>query len=49
GFLGVTLDDKRNRKNDKVISSPKSKVKVFVIPTNEALMMARKAKEILKK
>jgi len=48
GFLGVELDDVANRANAKVISSKKSKVKVYVLPANEELQMLRDAKEALK-
>lgn len=40
-WIGVELDDDRNKANQQVISSNRSKVKVFVIPTNEELMIAR--------
>ena len=43
GYLGVTLDPEANtvRGEDKIISTPDSKVKVCVIPTNEELAIAR--------
>ncbi len=43
GYLGVTLDEEANKKRgeDLVISTPDSKVKVCVIPTNEELAIAR--------
>lgn len=43
GYLGVTLDKEANkvRGEDKIISTPDSKVKVCVIPTNEELAIAR--------
>lgn len=43
GYLGITLDQEANgqRGKDLVISTPDSKVKVCVIPTNEELMIAR--------
>jgi len=43
GYLGVTLDKEANgvRGEEIVISTPDSKVKVFVVPTNEELMIAR--------
>ena len=31
------------------ISSPNSRVKVFVIPTNEELMIARETKKVIEK
>ena len=49
GYLGVTIDDEANSKRgeDIMISTPDSKVKVFVIPTNEELVIARDTKEIV--
>ena len=43
GFLGITIDDAKNaiRGEEIVISTPDSKVKVLVIPTNEELAIAR--------
>lgn len=47
--LGIEIDKERNnvRGEDKLISSDNSKVKVFVIPTNEELMIARDTKELV--
>jgi len=42
-FLGLTLDDARNGRDDRVISGPASTPRVEVIPTNENLMIARHA------
>lgn len=45
-FLGISLDDKKNEIGSsdlKDISSPQSKVKIFVIPTNEELEIAKQA------
>jgi acetate kinase len=43
--LGIEIDDKLNvgtiRGKEGVISSPKSKIKIYVIPTNEELLIAR--------
>ena len=49
GYLGVTLDEEANSKRgeDIMISTPDSKVKVFVIPTNEELVIARDTKAIV--
>ncbi len=49
-FLGVKIDDEKNncRGKEVEISTPDSKVKVFVIPTNEELMIARDTAEIAK-
>ena len=45
---GVEIDEEANSKRgeDICISTPDSKVKVFVIPTNEELVIARDTKEI---
>ena len=42
-FMGVEIDDEANnvRGEERVISSPNSKVKVILIPTNEELAIAR--------
>ena len=48
-YLGVEIDDEANKKRgeDVLISTADSKVKVFVIPTNEELVIARDTKEIV--
>ena len=48
GYLGVKIDEAANSKRgeDIMISTPDSKVKVFVIPTNEELVIARDTKAI---
>ncbi len=49
--LGVVLDKEKNmnfkRGQIELISAPNSKVKIYIIPTNEELMMARDTKEIV--
>ena len=42
-YLGITLDQELNQKRgeDLVITTPDSKTKVCVIPTNEELAIAR--------
>lgn len=47
--LGIVIDDDANEngKGERLISAPESKVKVYVIPTNEELVIARDAKKIL--
>ena len=49
GYLGIELDEEKNSKRGEAmqISKEGSKVKVFVIPTNEELMIARDTKEIV--
>ena len=51
GYLGVKLDEEANKKRgeDVMISTADSKVKVFVIPTNEELMIARDTEAIVSK
>ena len=50
-FLGVKLDESRNevRGEEKEISSDDSLIKVYVIPTNEELVIARDTKELISK
>ena len=50
GFMGVEIDvDENNmRGEEKVISKPESKVKVYVIPTNEELMIAKETMRLAK-
>lgn len=47
-FLGTKIDEEKNklRGEEVEISVPGSKVRVFVIPTNEELMIARDTKEL---
>jgi acetate kinase len=49
GYLGVTVDPEANKKRgeDVMISTPDSKVKVYVIPTNEELVIARDTRDIV--
>ena len=48
GYLGCEVDPEQNKKRgeDVCISTPGSKVKLFVIPTNEELVIARDTKAI---
>ena len=50
GFMGVEIDDEANniRGEERVISSPNSKVKVMLIPTNEELAIARETLDLVK-
>ena len=50
-FLGVELDDEKNmvRAEEAEISKDTSKVKVYVIPTNEELVIARDTMELISK
>ncbi|MBR5343116.1 MAG: acetate kinase [Oscillospiraceae bacterium] len=49
GYLGVKVDPEANntRGQDIMISTPDSPVKVFVIPTNEELVIARDTRDIV--
>lgn len=52
GFMGVKVDEEFNktlRGREAVISTPDSRVKVVVIPTDEELMIARDTAELVKK
>jgi acetate kinase len=46
-WLGIELDEGRNRAGGTVISSDRSRVRIFVVPTNEELMIARHARHML--
>ena len=50
GVFGIEISGKANlvKGEEAEISSPNSKVKVFVIPTNEELMIARETAELVK-
>ncbi len=50
GYLGITLDEEANtaRGEEKLISTPDSKVKVYIIPTNEELAIARETVSLVK-
>lgn len=48
-FLGLTLDPQKNKNCEKIISTPKSKVKVFVIKTNEEKQIAMETNQVLNK
>lgn len=50
GYLGVKIDEDKNncRGKEIEISTPDSKVKVYVVPTNEELMIARETMELVK-
>lgn len=50
GYLGISMNEEENAKRgeEAVISNPESAVKVFVIPTNEELAIARETLELVK-
>ena len=47
--LGIVVDDDANEngEGERLISTPESKIKVYVIPTNEELVIARDTKRLL--
>ena len=50
GNLGIKLDAEQNlatRATEGLISAPDSAVKIFVIPTNEELVVARECRRFL--
>lgn len=50
-FMGIELDEEKNRKNcgeEEIISSPASKVKVVVVPTDEELLIASDTLDLIK-
>ena len=49
GFMGVKIDPELNAKRGKEmkISTPDSKVEVWVVPTNEELMIAQDTAELV--
>lgn len=49
GYLGVEIDNERNdiKGDERIISTPQSKVSVLIVPTNEELMIARDTLEIV--
>lgn len=50
GYLGVVVDEAKNAKRgeETVISTPDSKTKVLVVPTNEELAIARETYSLIK-
>lgn len=51
-YLGIKLDPQKNldlNRKEGEISTPDSKVKVWIVPTNEELLIARDTKEIINK
>jgi len=46
-WIGIEVDSTANRANEQIISSARSRVSVFVIPTNEEAMIARQTLAVL--
>jgi acetate kinase len=47
-YIGLKLDNKKNEKNEFIITSKDSEIAVFVMPTNEELEIATETKKVLK-
>ncbi len=49
-FMGVELDEEKNnvRSEERLVSKASSKVRVYVIPTNEELMIAKETEKLIK-
>ncbi|MET3113330.1 acetate kinase [Pedobacter sp. CG_S7] len=47
GYLNIHLNEEKNNKNQWQISTEKNNVKVYVIPTNEELMIAKSTSEFV--
>lgn len=50
-FMGLEIDEEANnvRSEERLISKPTSKIKAYIIPTNEELMIARDTKRLVQK
>ena len=46
-WLGIELDEARNQAGETIVSSARSRVRIFVIPTNEELTIARHTARLL--
>lgn len=45
-YLGIEINEDENKKNTTIISTKKSKVKIYVIPTDEEVIIAREVKKL---
>ena len=45
-YLNMEIDEEENKKNALIISTANSKVKVYVIPTDEEIMIAKNSREL---
>ncbi len=46
-WIGIELDEARNQAGETIVSSPRSRVRVLVIPTDEEMMIARHTARLL--
>jgi len=49
GYLNIHINEEKNNKNHWQISGDESKVKIYVVPTNEELMIAKMTAELYEK
>ena len=51
GFMGLVLDEEKNkiRGEEILITKPESKIKAYIIPTNQELVIARDTKKLIEK
>lgn len=47
-YLDLKIDNKKNEKNEFIITSKDSSIEVFIMPTNEELQIATETKKVLK-
>ena len=49
-FMGLVIDEDANniRGEEKLITKPESKIKAYIIPTNEELMIAKETEKLVK-
>ncbi|MET4081790.1 acetate kinase [Pedobacter sp. UYP30] len=45
-YLGIKIDERKNKKNKTIISTKNSAVKVYVIPTDEEIVIAKNTKKL---
>ncbi|MEO6901727.1 MAG: acetate/propionate family kinase [Bacteroidia bacterium] len=45
-YLGIEIDNEENQKNATIISTKKSKVKIYVIPTDEEIIIANEVRKL---
>jgi acetate kinase len=48
-FIGMKMDSENNSKNEKIISSPDSRIKALVLETNEEIVVARETMKVINK
>ncbi len=48
-WIGLDVDEERNARNETVVSTASSPAKIFVIPTDEAAMIAKHIQELYRR